>query len=319
MEIYKTQSPIAAKSNWFLSLLVLVLISFGVMIVLQGIALIISIPLFDIGLSDIEALVSGNLDHPNGRNALLFIQGIGSGLAFWVAALVVAKFIDKASFEWQHQMGRFKFTGLLWTILILIGTMLFNSILISWNASLELPEALSDIERYMRLKEDELMELTKYFTDFQNIGEFLLGFLVIGILAGIGEEVLFRGVLQPKLQYYLGNPHAGIWIAAFIFSAIHFQFYGFFPRMLLGAVFGYLYHYSGTLTYPIIGHILNNGITVVLIYLDKLGKLDFDMEDTEQVDWPYALLGLVLLVAAFKIFRDKHRKIDRHEELEKGI
>jgi uncharacterized protein len=306
MEIYKTQSPIAAKTNWFLSLFVLVLISFGIMIVLQGIALVISIPLFNIGFSDVEALVSGNLDHPNGRMALLFIQGIGSGLAFWVAALVVAKFVDKANFGWQQQLNRFKFSGLLYAILILMGTMLFNSLLISWNASLELPEALSELERYMRTKEDELMELTKYFTDFQNLSEFLLGFLVIGILAGIGEEVLFRGVLQPKLQYYFGNPHAGIWVAAFVFSAIHFQFYGLFPRMLLGAVFGYLYHYSGSLTYPIIAHILNNGITVVLIYLDKLGKLDFDMEDTEQVAWPYALLGLVLLVFAFKIFRDKH-------------
>ncbi|HAZ23715.1 MAG TPA: CPBP family intramembrane metalloprotease domain-containing protein, partial [Algoriphagus sp.] len=86
--------------------------------------------------------------------------------------------------------------------------------------------------------------LTQFLTDFQSVPELLTGLLVIGVLAGIGEEMFFRGVLQPKLHLYTGSVHWGIWLTAIIFSAIHIQFYGFVPRVFLGAIFGYLYVYS---------------------------------------------------------------------------
>jgi uncharacterized protein len=319
MEIYKAKSPFARKSNWFLSLLVLVLITFGVMVCLQAISLLISAPLFDIDIVDIQLLFTDDLEHPNGRMAILFIQGFSSGVAFLISALVVTKILDKADLDWQQQVGRFKFSGLFLTILIMFSGILFNSLLIQWNAGMTLPEALSGVERFMRENEDELLRLTKYLTDFQDVGEFLMGLLVIGILAGVGEEVLFRGVVQPKLKQYTGNPHIAIWLTAFIFSAIHIQFYGLLPRMFLGAVFGYLYYYSGSLIYPIIAHILNNGFTVVLLYLNKLGKLNFDIEDTEQVEAPYALLGLFVMLLAFRMFHDKQSLKSRNEKLEEGI
>src|SRR5690606_1514724 len=134
------------------------------------------------------------------------------------------------------------------------------------------------------------------------IGELILGILVIGVLAGIGEEYLFRGILQPKLQIYTGNAHAGIWITAIIFSTIHFQFYGFLPRMMLGALFGYLYLYSGSLVYPILAHILDNTFTVVAVYLNKLGVVEFDIEGGGEVEWYYFLIGLAIFFLSFRAF-----------------
>ena len=147
-----------------------------------------------------------------------------------------------------------------------------------------------------------MMKITLYLTDFENTGEFLAGILVIGILAGIGEEYLFRGILQPKLHHYTGNAHAGVWITAIIFSAIHFQFYGFLPRLMLGALFGYLYVYSGSLVYPIVAHILNNTFTVVAVYLNKLNIVEFDIEGTAEIEWYYVLFGLGLFLLSFKAF-----------------
>src|SRR5690606_21183338 len=151
------------------------------------------------------------------------------------------------------------------------------------------------------------------------IGELILGILVIGVLAGIGEEYLFRGILQPKLHIYTGNAHAGIWLAAFIFSAIHFQFYGFLPRLMLGALFGYLYYYSGSLVYPIIAHILNNVFTVVAVYLSKLGIVEFDIEGNMEVEWYYVALGLGLFLISFRafIYKDDNNSIDG--SMAKGI
>ncbi|MCS4433710.1 CPBP family intramembrane glutamic endopeptidase [Aquiflexum gelatinilyticum] len=309
MDIYKTQVPITSKSNWLLSIVVMVLVTFGVLILLQGLGLLLLPFLFGIPLEELTALFTAESEHPNGRMAFLFVQGLGGGLGFLVSGLLISKVIDKADIGWQQQMSRFKFMGFALTLVIMVGSVLFNSLLIDWNAKIVLPEFLSELEQMMKSKEDELMALTKYLTDFENVGEFLMGILVIGVLAGIGEEFLFRGVLQPKLHLFTGNAHVAIWLSAFIFSAIHFQFYGFFPRMMLGAVFGYLYLYSGSLVYPIVGHILNNTFTVVLVYLNKLGQVEFNIEETDQVSLPIAILGLVILVVGFKVFKDKTQHI----------
>jgi membrane protease YdiL (CAAX protease family) len=305
MEIYNTQSPIASKSNWLLSLFVMVLVTIGTLLLLQGIAVVLIPPIFDIPLDELPLLLTLKSTSPEARMAFLFIQGFGGGLGFLAAAYIVAKWVDKADMDRQQQLARFKFLGVIATIVIMLGAILFNALLIDWNANVNFPDFLSSFEKFARQSEDELMAMTKFLTDFQNTGEFLMGLLVIGILAGIGEEVLFRGVLQPKLQFYTGNPHVGIWLTAFIFSAIHLQFYGFLPRMFLGAVFGYLYHYSGSLTYPIVAHILNNSFTVVMIYLNSLGKVEFNIEETDQVSLPLALLGLGSLLIALRFFKEK--------------
>ncbi|EOZ96517.1 caax amino terminal protease family [Indibacter alkaliphilus LW1] len=319
MQIYKTQAPIASPKFWLLSFFIMLLVVVGVMALLQGITVFLIPPLYNIPLDELAALLTNPDNYEQGRQAFLLIQGVGTGFAFFVAALLIAKLVDRADFGMQQQVSRYKFTGLLLMFMVMIGAILFNSLLIDINMGIKLPEFMSGIESWMRNKEDELMYMTKFITDFQSTGEFLAGVLVIGVLAGLGEEVFFRGVLQPKIQIYTGNPHVAVWLTAFIFSAIHMQFYGFLPRLLLGAVFGYLYIFSGSMIYPIIAHILNNTFTVVLVYLNKLGKIEFDLEETGQVSVLYAIIGLVLMVFALKVFNEHHNKKEINEKLAENI
>jgi len=319
MEIYKTHSTIASKSNWLLSIIVITLITIGVLFLMQGIGVLLLNPLFSIPLDELVSIFTGTSQHPNGRMAFLFVQGLGSGLGFLIAAFVIIKWIDKADVGLKQQIKNFRFTGLGLTVLIMVGGILFNALLIDWNANVNFPEILSDLEKILKEKEEQLLVMTKYLTDFENVGEFLMGLLVIGVFAGLGEEFLFRGVLQPKLHLYTGNPHVGIWLTALIFSAIHFQFYGFFPRMLLGAIFGYLYFYSGSLIYPIAAHIMNNAFTVILVYLNKLGKVNFDIEETDQVSISLALLGLLIMILGLKVFKEKNQQHIDNEKLAEGI
>jgi uncharacterized protein len=178
------------------------------------------------------------------------------------------------------------------------------------NAQLDLPASMSGLESWMKEMEAQLMELTKFLTDFQTIPELLAGIMVIGILAGIGEELFFRGLVQPKIQYYLKSSHWGIWVTAIIFSAIHVQFYGFLPRVFLGALFGYMYHYSGSLWYPILAHIINNSVTVLLVYLSNQGMIEFDLESTDTVSYTAAFLGLLLLIVGFLYFKKVNQATD---------
>ena len=127
--------------------------------------------------------------------------------------------------------------------------------------------------------------------------ELLVNVLIIGLIPAIGEELIFRGIVQQTLLSKLkGKPHIAIWTTAIIFSAIHFQFLGFFPRMILGAVLGYLFYWSGSLWVPIIAHFANNSIQVVMVYFfaDKIPELD----PNNVPDIPIAgvLLSLILSV-----------------------
>lgn len=315
MEIYETHKEIGQRRNWLLSLVVIVLVTFGVLILMQALALAFVPFLFKIQTEDLMTLISGGYDVPNGRMAMLFLQGIGSGLGFWVAAIVITKAVEKADLRWDLQRERFDLMSLAIVLVLTLGGMFFNGLLVYWNSKMAFPESMSGLESWMRSMETQLMELTKFLTDFQTVPELLMGIVVIGILAGVGEELLFRGVLQPKMQKYLKSPHWGIWVTAFIFSAIHVQFYGFIPRLFLGALFGYLYHYSGCLFYPIIAHIFNNGLTVILVYLSNQGMIEFDLESSDTVSYPVAIIGFFVLILGFlyfkKINQTKHGKLDQ--------
>lgn len=107
MEIYETQSEIAKRKNWLLSLIVIVLVTIGTLILLQGIALAFMPTLFNISLEEIMSLMAGTYDVPNGRMAMLFVQGIGSGIGFWVAAWIITRYIERADLKWAVQRARF--------------------------------------------------------------------------------------------------------------------------------------------------------------------------------------------------------------------
>ncbi|WP_339707783.1 type II CAAX endopeptidase family protein [Algoriphagus aquimarinus] len=316
MEIYETESEIGKRKSWLLSLIVIVLVAIGVLIVLQVVALAIAPFLFNISMEEIIGLMTGDYSPSNGRMAMYFVQGIGSGIGFWVAAYVIMRFIDKADLHWEIQLPRFNIKGAGLVLLITVGGMLFNGLLVYFNSQLILPDFLSGMESWMLEMEEQLLDLTKFLTDFQSIPELLVGILVIGVFAGIGEEMFFRGLIQPKMHLYTGNGHAGVWVTAFIFSAIHLQFYGFLPRLFLGGMFGYLYYYSGSLTYPILAHILNNTVTVLMVYASNQGMIDFDMESTDTVSYPAAIVGLLVLLAGIFYFKKLNKP---NGELEQSI
>jgi len=131
---------------------------------------------------------------------------------------------------------------------------------------------------WMKAREEEATVLTERFLQADSLGGLLVNIGLMALLPALAEEMSFRGVLQGVI----GNPtsnnptptlpsregesrktHIAIWVTAFIFSAIHVQFYGFVPRMLMGAMFGYVLAWTGSLWVPIVMHFVNNGVAVV--------------------------------------------------------
>jgi len=137
----------------------------------------------------------------------------------------------------------------------------------AWNNSLVLDGDLAELYKSLRAKEDAATAMIEVFLEMNGPTQLVFTFFLVAVVPAIGEEMLFRGVLQPVFIRVFKNQHLGIWLTAFVFSFIHFQFFGFVPRLLIGVFLGYLFAFTGNLWYSIIAHMANNGIAVIGYYL----------------------------------------------------
>lgn len=189
-------------------------------------------------------------------------------------------------------------------LLMLCATPLFEWVALM-NQKMNLPASLKDLEVWMKAKELEAGELTKKLLVMKGYGDLAINLLMIAVIPAIGEELFFRGGLQNVLGQWFKNHHVAIWITAIIFSSIHMQFYGFFPRMLLGALFGYLLVYGRNLWLPILGHFLNNGSAVVMAFiLQKQGKSLDNLDQTSSFNaYGYLISAIITLALLFYFFK----------------
>lgn len=160
-------------------------------------------------------------------------------------------------------------------LVLAVGTMICSipmmNMIIEWNEGLTLPSSLASIETWMREAEERAGDTINVLMGGNSIGSLIMSILIVGVLAGFSEELFFRGGIQRLLVSGRINPHVAIWLTAFLFSAIHLQFFGFFPRLLLGAFFGYLLYWSKNLWIPITCHILNNTIVATVTWTTAKG------------------------------------------------
>jgi len=189
--------------------------------------------------------------------------------------------------------------------LLMVVSMPIMSWIVELNANVVFPDFLSGVEQWMHQSEDDAMGLTKAFLTFDGIGSLIYVLIIVAVVPAIGEELLFRGVLQKSFIKLTNNPHWGIWITAFLFSALHMQFFGFFPRMLLGAVFGYLFLWSKSLWLPILGHFINNGTVVIISYLypTSVDEMESSLFADDVTNTLISLVSLGLVVGILWFFR----------------
>lgn len=162
-------------------------------------------------------------------------------------------------------------------LILAVGTMICSipmmNMIIEWNEGLSLPSSLAAMESWMREAEQQAGDTVNTLMGGSSAGSLILSILIVGVLAGFSEELFFRGGIQRLLVSGRVNPHVAIWVTAFLFSAIHLQFFGFFPRLLLGAFFGYLLYWTKNLWVPIVCHILNNSIVATVTWMTARGSV----------------------------------------------
>ncbi|GJM28561.1 MAG: hypothetical protein DHS20C17_11960 [Cyclobacteriaceae bacterium] len=299
------------KRKPWLSLISLILISLGGLIVGQFVAVLVVIQIYDLTMFQVMEMVANISNYPEYKVAIYILQGLSAAFAFILAPWFYLRFIEKKRIGILNPNPGVEILPVFLALLISVIFMAVNFKFAEWNAQMVLPDFLKEVETWMRMQEDKLEEATIFLTSINNLQELILAMVVIAIIPAIGEEFLFRGLIQNQLQSWTRNSHLAIWLTGILFSAIHIQFYGFVPRMLLGVLFGYMYFWSGNLLYPILAHFANNGFQVLMLYLYKSEVTSFNIDDADTVPWTVfftsAVISVVLILSYKRHFMKEEK------------
>lgn len=271
------------------------------------------VPLFGIDLFDMPDIIT-KLGDAVYTPVLKFIQAAQAIGLFIVPVLLYRRIVDHEVFNMK---GASRSEMYVWATIV----MLVAAPLIAWlslmNKEIDLPEAFAGLERWMKNSEQQAAELTEAFLNVSSVEGMLMNIFIIALLPAIGEEFLFRGVLNSLFTDLLKNKHIAIFLTAILFSAFHLQFYGFIPRMLMGALLGYMMLWSGTIWVPVIAHFVNNGTAVFMNYLYKTGKTTVNVED-ERI-FPVYLILISLLMTTFAVYRLYKNRVSVPERYGEGL
>ena len=278
----------------------LVLITCGFIISALGMAF--GWVIYGVNISEIEHLMS-DLTNPRNISILKFFQMVQSIGIFIVPPFIIAWMINEKPLAYLKVLRRPDLISLI----AVIGIVIFSNPLINsmneLNSKLSLPEWLNSVQLWMQNSEDQANKITEAFLTGNTLSTLTKNIFLIGILPAVGEELLFRGIVQQLFKKMYGNAHLAIWISAALFSALHLQFFGFLPRLVLGAMFGYMLEWSGTLWLPVIAHFINNASAVIAYYLTHQGVLKADLDKTgTMADGSFFLVivSLIFLAVFFK-------------------
>lgn len=223
------------------------------------------------GSGILNSIANPDLQDPSIVNCLKALQIINMGLGLLLPALLFVYLTNRKPSEYLCFSPSRTWMPVWISIIFILAAQPLVGFANELNSWMQLPAFLSGVEEWMKNTESQAAKLTNAFLSDQSAGGLLLNIFMIALLPAITEEVLFRGVLARLLGEWTRSRHWAVVISAFIFAAIHLQFYGFLPRFLLGVAFGYLYFWTRNLWVPIMAHLINNLGSVLAEYFYRKG------------------------------------------------
>ena len=288
--------PVRPGISWFVKLLMLCCVAMVMLFFL-------SMLLFAMYGKSITSL-NGAVTSTVLQNLLMFIMPVYV-LAIYNKNLELC---PKKETFWMSRGPSLK--SILVVVLVWVTSLPSMNYLVELNQSIHLPDSMKALEQLMRQMEESAQKITSLLLDAQSWPMMLAMLLVVGVLPAVGEEIFFRAGMLGTMRHGRVNKHVAVWVMAFIFSAIHLQFYGFVPRLLLGAWLGYLMVWRGEVWTPIIAHALNNGSIVVVSFLASKGMISENWLEHLGAGNPlFAFLSInATVIVMILLMRDKKDK-----------
>jgi len=300
--IYRQASPL--RQFLLLMFLLLILLIFSTLI-----GLLMLVPIYGFSVIDKFSALSDYSD-PGVIAILKYFQIVNQIGIMVLPAIIFAWLIDNKPFEFLRAGKNPGWKNLLIVLVFVFASMPLIGWLVEINEAMRLPSWLMGMEKWMKATEENATRITEAFLITNSLGGFAINMFMIAVLPAIGEEFLFRGVFMRLFIRWFKNNHAGIWMAAFIFSAIHMQFYGFIPRLLLGAAFGYLFIWTNNIWVPVAAHFVQNATSVVVALLAGKGIISVSADDFGQTDNIFIIAASTLLVAylLYLVFKRRNKE-----------
>lgn len=278
---------------------------FGKLLLLIGIVLLFAITFsvggllagmlfFNTPLDELAGFIS-NPNSPQAVSFLKFYQIINQVGVFILPSLFFAYLVSNTSFNYLALGKMPRLISILVGGMIIYTILPFNNYLDELNRQVSLPDFLSGVEAWMKEKENQARELTELFLNTRSLSGLAINIVIVAVLPAIGEELLFRGLLLKLFGDIFKNIHVGVILSAIIFSAIHFQFYGFLPRFMLGVILGYLFVFTSNLWVPIFVHFINNASSAIIYYLHYNDYIKISMEDFGSTANVVYIIGSLLI------------------------
>ena len=282
----------------FLFSFFIILVSFLIVFLL---GIILAIPFFKVNLFQ-DPYALSNISQKN-INVLKYFQVVQTIGLFVAPAFVLGFFYNKNLVDYLQLNKNPKLISVILAASVMIAAIPTINFLAEINSKFVLPDSLSSLQEWLKRTEFNADKITQAFMQVKTINGLFINLLVIAIFPAIGEELLFRGVFQKIFIKMTKNIHWGIIITAILFSAMHMQFYGFIPRMLMGIFLGYLLVWSKTIWLPIIAHFTNNGFAVVLYFFSNKNGLSNSLDNVgKNNDTIVYLILSALIVGCFVFF-----------------
>ena len=273
------------------------------------IGMLVAIPFF--GQEVFNQLLQGSgLDLTNNLNFSRYFQTLSHIGLFIVPSVVFGILVGRRPFIYLKGKQKPWLVSLLISALIMLAALPLVNFLMEINLKLSLPHAFSGIEEWMRRAEEGAELVTKMFLGVSTWQALLFNIFMIAVIPAIGEEFIFRGILLKVLRQWFGSVHAAVWLSAFLFSAMHMQFFGFLPRLFLGLVLGYMFVWSGNIWVPVFAHFFNNAAAVIIYFLHYNERINIEIEKfgTGPDMFLYVGASVLLVIALFAFFRNYEKE-----------
>lgn len=249
------------------------------------------------GRGAVDLLLAGN--EPSGEvtaTALKLMQAINHAGTFLFSGLIYLLLVHPKELK---ELNRGKMGLAVWgaAVLLVVVSAPWITWLYEWNRAISL-SPFDSVETWLKQAEERAENLMGVFLRDSSAGGILSNIFIVCVLPAIGEELLFRGVFQKIFRDWTGNAHLSIFITSVLFSALHLQFFGFFPRLALGMLFGYLYHFSGNLWLPVAAHFANNSLALLAASLYEKGMTGTRPETFGGTDLPLVNIASFVLTLA---------------------
>jgi membrane protease YdiL (CAAX protease family) len=259
----------------FTKLLLVLFLMVCCYLIFFGMGILLAMPIFKVPPGEVIQILENNEVETN-IGLLKFLQVLYSIGLFLVPAILSGFLIQRNTWKFlkANRVSSYWIIILVITIMIVsIPWINFTSFL---NEKLSLPERWGDLMERIRENDENSWDLMKAYLQTDNIGGLLINIFMVALIPAIGEEFLFRGTVQRILSEWYRNEHLAIWTAALLFSLMHYQFLGFIPRVMLGALFGYLFVWTGSIWMAVLAHFINNAVAVIYYYIFYQGTLEIE-------------------------------------------